>query len=525
MISVDIKKETSSLSPLNTALPKQEKPTISFASLLKGTKESNSKIMQNGSLILALNDEKVSVGSVTDAESSELASQITAKMSQEDVKVLIKEAKEFLKNKIVQSEGYKKAEIDTLPKTLGGLVELAKKTGIELSKITLEEVKDFTQTKAKTITQQKSSPLQIKQEAVQKPDETSFPRIKQEAVQKSEETSFSRIKQEAVQKSEETSFSRIKQESKEEADISNEEVPVRAKVKQTKEEVAKVQETEVADESLELVKKEIVKNRQEVKQEQKQTPLFKAQSSVAEITTQQIVDTKVNTLTIDKTPKQKADDTLKLLLRGEKITKNESGLTADFSVATAKVMVAPPHTSKEAEKSLASLLQNDKSEDGAVQAKTDGLNIAKADSFEVKLNEAKQMVKYLSHDVKSAIEDYKSPFTRIKVQLNPQRLGEVDLTIVQRGKNLHINISSNNTAINTLAMNVQDLKVQLQNNGIQNASLNFNSNAQSENSQAGQQEQQRQNQQKADDEYNYFETLQSNEEVLSSLEIIVPYYA
>ncbi|QOP42455.1 flagellar hook-length control protein FliK [Sulfurimonas sediminis] len=508
MISVDIKKETSSLSPLNTALPEQEEPTISFASLLKGEKESNSKIMQKGSLILALKDEKVSVGSVIDAESSELASQITAKMSQEDVKVLIKEAKEFLKNKIVQSEGYKKAEIDALPKTLGGLVELAKKTGIELSKITLEEVKDFAQTKVKTITQQKSSPLQIKQEAVQKP----------------EETSFSRIKQEAAQKPAQTSLSQIKQEPKEEAGILNEEIPVRTKVKKTKADVAKAQETEVADESLELVKKEIVKNRQEVKQEQKQTPLFKAQSSVAEITTQQIVDTKVNTLTIDKTPKQKVDDTLKLLLRGEKITKNESGLTADFSVATAKVMVAP-HTSKETEKSLASLLQNDKSEDGAVQAKTDGLNIAKADSFEVKLNEAKQMVKYLSHDVKSAIEDYKSPFTRIKVQLNPQRLGEVDLTIVQRGKNLHINISSNNTAINTLAMNVQDLKVQLQNNGIQNAFLNFNSNAQSENSQAGQQEQQRQNQQKADDEYNYFETLQSNEEVLSSLEIVVPYYA
>ena len=51
----------------------------------------------------------------------------------------------------------------------------------------------------------------------------------------------------------------------------------------------------------------------------------------------------------------------------------------------------------------------------------------------MKLNEAKQMIKYLAPDVKSAIEDYKSPFTRVKLQLNPQKLGEVDLTIVQRG--------------------------------------------------------------------------------------------
>ena len=135
------------------------------------------------------------------------------------------------------------------------------------------------------------------------------------------------------------------------------------------------------------------------------------------------------------------------------------------------------------------------------------------------------MVKYLSHDIKTAIEDYKSPFTRVKVQLNPQKLGEVDLTIVQRGKNLHINLSSNNAAINTLAMNANDLKVQLNNSGINNATLNFNSNAQSDNSQAGQQEHQRQQQQRADEEYNYFESQEGNEEVLSSLEIIVPHYA
>ena len=92
------------------------------------------------------------------------------------------------------------------------------------------------------------------------------------------------------------------------------------------------------------------------------------------------------------------------------------------------------------------------------------------------------MVKYLSQDVKSAINDYKSPFTRVQVQLHPQKLGEIDLTVVQRGKNLHINLSSNNAAVNTLAMNANDLKVQLNNNGINNASLNFNSNPQGDNS-------------------------------------------
>ena len=252
----------------------------------------------------------------------------------------------------------------------------------------------------------------------------------------------------------------------------------------------------------------------------KETPLFKAQQP-SEHTTEQLVATK--TLKAEeKTPKTRADETLKLLLRGEKPSLANPLLTADFSVATARV-IAPTATS-EATKSLESLLHGEGSEAPLNASKTDGLTSLKADSFEVKLNEAKQMIKYLSQDVKTAIEDYKSPFTRVKVQLNPQKLGEVDLTVVQRGKNLHISLSSNSTAINTLSMNANELKTQLNNNGINNATLNFNSQD-SSNSQAREQEQHRQKEQQAGNEYSYFNNEEHNEEILSSLEIVVPNYA
>ena len=251
--------------------------------------------------------------------------------------------------------------------------------------------------------------------------------------------------------------------------------------------------------------------------EVKATPLFKAQDKT-EHTTEQLVQTKQFKVE-EKTPKTRADETLKLLLRGEKPTANGSNTTADFSVATARVLAST--ATSEATRSLEKLLHGEASE---TASKTDGLTAHKADSFEVKLNEAKQMIKYLSQDVKTAIEDYKAPFTRVKVQLNPQKLGEVDLTVVQRGKNLHVNISSNNVAINALAMNANDLKAQLTNSGINNATLNFN-NQDGNNSQSGQQQQNRQNERKADQEYNYFENEEHNEEVLSSLEIIVPNYA
>ncbi len=490
MVLLDVKKETSSsLSPLNTAPQEPKEGALSFSALLKGTKGLKDEIIQNGSVILALKDEKAPINllstqatedmqDILELESLEIAPKVSAAMTPEELKVLIKEAKQYLKDKIVQSEGFKKVEIDALPKTLNGLVQVAKKIGIDIAKITLEEVRSLHVNKdAKVVSTEKESkePLHVNKEV------------------------------------------------KQDLPSENEELPVEAKNKKQKVHAVKPQEIDKTDENLDTLKKEPLKNTQHAKQELKQTPLFKAQSSAVEITTQQIVDTKVNNLTAQKNPKQKAEETLQLLLRGEKVTKNDTTLTTDFSVATARVIA--PQATREADKSLASLLKNDMGDDVDVQSKTDGLNVSKADSFEVKLNEAKQMVKYLSQDVKSAIEEYKSPFTRVKVQLNPQKLGEVDLTIVQRGKNLHINLSSNNTAINTLAMNANDLKVQLNNNGINNATLNFNSNAQSENSQAGQQEQHRQHQKKADEEYNYFEATQDSEEVLNSLEIVVPYYA
>ena len=161
--------------------------------------------------------------------------------------------------------------------------------------------------------------------------------------------------------------------------------------------------------------------------------------------------------------------------------------------------------------------------------KTETIQVQKTDTLDVKIHEAKQMVRYLSQDVKNAIENYKAPFTRIKVQLNPQKLGEVELTVVQRGKNLHVNLSSNNSAINTLALHVNDLKMQFQHNGIQNASFNFNGNAQqsadmganSGNNANAQQ----QNREQAQREYNYFDINEETEEIQSSLEIVVPNYA
>ena len=497
MISLEAKTQTKS-SPISSSLSKatQDEPSVSFSDLLKGAKNSkDAGEIQNGAFVLSLDtkevktiplslktDEDTLVGLLKGEAKAleetvsvlELNPKITKKMTTEELKVLIQDAKKFLKEKIIESDDYKKAQVKDLPKTLKGLAEMAKSFGVDLTKISLEEVRpDVKRVSARIINKN--------EDRVDKDVKVS--RLNTTEINVEQETNTSVKTKDVKPKSIHLNISEsISQVIKEKEDI------------------------KINDKKVETVR------------EIKATPLFKAQEKV-ELTTEQIVQTK-QFKAEEKTPARKADETLKLLLRGEKPTTTHTNATADFSVATARVIA--PSATTELTKSFEQLLQGSPEES---TSKIDGLNVNKADSFEVKLNEAKQMIKYLSQDVKTAIEDYKSPFTRIKVQLNPQQMGEVDVTVIQRGKNLHVNISSNTVAINTLAMNANELKTQLNTNGINNASLNFNNSGQNSEQQASQQQQHRQNERHADEEYNYFEQQEQAEEILSSLEIVVPNYA
>jgi flagellar hook-length control protein FliK len=139
--------------------------------------------------------------------------------------------------------------------------------------------------------------------------------------------------------------------------------------------------------------------------------------------------------------------------------------------------------------------------------------------LELKVKEAKQMVVKLSADIKEAVENYKPPFTRIKLQLNPVKLGEVDVTMIQRGNNVHINISSNNSAVAILAQNSVELKTQLANNGLSNATMQFNTSG-------GEQQRQSQHQQNMMDQYEKYAKFDSEEnfETLTAMELIIPRY-
>jgi len=592
MISLDSKTQNASEnSPLSLS-PKSDTPSSQsslFSQLLSDvTEKKDGNIVQNGALVLALDAQitEIKDESKTKASSKEIVSsllqkselkddkrlpqplelnpQITKALSPTELKELVSDAKKYLKTKIIESEGFKKSEIEALPKTLKGLVAVAKKFHLDVSKITYEEIKESPKSLKPLKLQTAEAVSLVKQELKTDISERVTPKpvklqtaeamhqVKQEVkTDTPEKVTLKPVKlqtAEAMSPAKQKVKQEVKTETPEKATSKSVKLQTVASVGQAKQEVKtetlekatpKIVKLQTA-ESASQVKQEVKTNKQVGTQEQikqvqtekvkeslpisKDTLLFKAQTT-KEVSTEQLVQVRSNSLTTQEVnrPKIKADETLKLLLRGEKVAKKESsGLTTDFSVATARVIA--PTATKDASKSLESLLHGDQS-DNTQSLKIDGFNVPKADSLDIKLHEAKQMTKYISQDVKTAIEDYKSPFTRIKVQLNPERLGAVELTVVQRGKNLHINLSSNNAAINALAMNSNDLKIQLTNNGINNASLNFNNNSQgSEGSFSGQGQNTGQ-QKEASREYNFFESEESNEEILNSLEIVVPDYA
>lgn len=147
----------------------------------------------------------------------------------------------------------------------------------------------------------------------------------------------------------------------------------------------------------------------------------------------------------------------------------------------------------------------------------------KVDSLEVKAKEAAQSLRHFAQDMKEAVENYKPPFTRITMKLNPERLGEVDVTLIQRGNNVHVNIQSQNTnSIAFLAHNASELKAQLAHNGITNATMNFMSGGNEGQQQHPHQQQHEQNRFRA---YQSFEELEQSQEELSALELIIPHYA
>jgi len=77
----------------------------------------------------------------TTKEPLDLNPKLVSSLTTAEIKELVAQAKNYLKDKIQNSDDYKKSTMKELPNTLKGLVQVAKNFDINITKISVEEVR------------------------------------------------------------------------------------------------------------------------------------------------------------------------------------------------------------------------------------------------------------------------------------------------------------------------------------------------------------------------------------------------
>ena len=137
----------------------------------------------------------------------------------------------------------------------------------------------------------------------------------------------------------------------------------------------------------------------------------------------------------------------------------------------------------------------------------------KAAQQQLKTPQLKQTFNTFAQDFKEQVEQYKPPMMKIQMALNPKSLGEVEVTLVNRGNNLHVSFTSNTQTLNLFVQNQAEFKNALVNMGFTNLEMNF--------SQKEEKGQDPRNSSSFSSENEYEEELLSEE---STLELTLPNY-
>lgn len=451
--------------------------------------EASTEKQKTTSIITLLRDEEnEQLPSDNQHDSTLLNAKITTDLPSRQINELIEKAKVYLKDEINRI-----ADVKEMPKTLKGLVLLANKFGIDLSKITLDQAQEKTisaeaKTVFRTATTDKTTPL-LQTNTRSDESRTGLNTIPTaELIQKSQPLEpKAQMKPEPLQTllQKEASSAASKHVSAHEAPAPLKDAPAAAaKAEQLIQQTVARAETSVVPAD----KKSEPKSKKETAETRTATVQTAAGKSVSQNITpmQSAVVTEENALSATASKQPLFSSALNELIHSE--TRDSEAVQENTHKAVDTISRSAPSLS----------------------------SVAAADPLEIKINEAKQTMRHFAGDIKEAIENYKPPFTRLKIQLHPVKLGEVDVTMIQRGNNLHININSNTTAITTLSQNATELRSQLSQNGLGNATMNFSSSSNSE-------QQQQQQRQHLAELYEQFENSE-NFELIENLEIIIPKY-
>ncbi len=129
-------------------------------------------------------------------------------------------------------------------------------------------------------------------------------------------------------------------------------------------------------------------------------------------------------------------------------------------------------------------------------------------------NQNQKSMNHFAQKFKEIVENYKPPITKLQVSLNPKNLGEVEVTLIHRGENLHVSINPQNIqAFNLFNQNQTEFKNALLNIGFSSIDMSFSN----------------QNQQKDQNQNQKFYKKQSKDEkesleIPTQINFIIPKY-
>ena len=168
----------------------------------------------------------------------------------------------------------------------------------------------------------------------------------------------------------------------------------------------------------------------------------------------------------DEKPNFKAEGELNLTAaKSEK-----SGLGQDSKKINLQNLLFPERDS--AEEQVLTEPQSEGSENSELNAMVkDVISNAKAQTRNFQA--VRETFDNFSSNLKEQVAAYKSPFMRFNITLNPLNLGEVEITMVNRGNNLHINFSSHTQTMNLFLQNQAEFKNSLVNMGFTELEMNF----------------------------------------------------
>lgn len=109
---------------------------------------------------------------------------------------------------------------------------------------------------------------------------------------------------------------------------------------------------------------------------------------------------------------------------------------------------------------------------------TNAESAQKAEQLGTKLFDSRETMRHFAHNLRTEIQNYKPPLSRITLELQPSNLGSVEVSIISQGKNIQIQLHAPQNTLNLFIQNQSDLRTALSQIGYENVAMSFSNGSQ-----------------------------------------------